>query len=907
MKISPDSSFGTCEYCGTTMTLPKVNDEQRAAAFNRGNHFRRIGEFDKALAVYEGIVREDEKDAEAHWRCALCRFGIEYVKDPATGEYLPTCHRASFDNFLEDVDYQAALKYADVVAREQYQKDGEKIAEVQHGILATVQKERPFDVFICYKETGEDAHRTIDSTLAQDIYYQLTEQGRRVFFARITLEDKAGVEYEPYIFAALHSAKVMLVVGTKPEYFNAVWVRNEWSRFLALMKQDRKKLLIPCYRDMDPYDLPEQLSVLQSYDMSKIGFIQDLIRGIGKVLDVDKKPEPVKETVIVQGEGNANLTALIKRGKMALEDRDWNKADEFFDQALNLDAECWDAFFGKALAQQQCSTPEELRRKLVDDAKITFETKTACERDMARINAAIQKYQIPYYLEENKILNCFEEPKTYRSAVSFWTQHLAQTRDYFEHDKLMSRAVRYAPKDFSEGLQSLKNDVLSEIKQKIDLAEKDDQTQKEKLTAEYATSLQQSENTVKQIWESGKAARKKDYDKACEAMEEAKTESMYLAVADSFEKLDGFEDSKDRMKKCREKAKRLQQVSLKKSKHRRITILVGCAVVVIALVLVVIFVVIPSVRYSNAENLLSSGNTAEAAIAFGELGDYQDADTRSMELWNQVAVRDTIDGGYGFVVALKADGTLVSTGSNMYDQLDVGEWNDLIAISTSNTHTVGLKSDGTVVAVGSNTNEQCNVDDWSDIVAISTGDSHTVGLKKDGTVVATGHNYYGQCDVETWSDIIAISAGDDFTVGLKLDGTVVVTGNRTIVSDVIISTENWSNIVSISACSSEVIGVKADGTVISSGITGYYDDWSNIKSVSVEVDGTIGLMANGRVVTHDYFYAGDEAESWSNVVAVCAGRGTPLGLRSNGTVAISSESSLASEVRSWTDIKLPNY
>lgn len=85
MKISPDSSFGTCEYCGTTMTLPKVNDEQRAAAFNRGNHFRRIGEFDKALAVYEGIVREDEKDAEAHWRCALCRFGIEYVKDPATG------------------------------------------------------------------------------------------------------------------------------------------------------------------------------------------------------------------------------------------------------------------------------------------------------------------------------------------------------------------------------------------------------------------------------------------------------------------------------------------------------------------------------------------------------------------------------------------------------------------------------------------------------------------------------------------------------------------------------------------------------------------------------------------------------------------------------------------------------
>lgn len=192
MEISSDQRTGTCEYCGSTMTLPRIDDEQRAAAFNRGNHFRRIGEFDKALAVYEGIVREDENDAEAHWCCALCRFGIEYVKDPASGEYLPTCHRSSFDSFLEDVDYKAALEHADMVARAQYQKDGEKIAQVQRGILSISQREQPFDVFICYKESDERGNRTVDSTLAQEIYYQLTDQGRRVFFARITLEDKAA-------------------------------------------------------------------------------------------------------------------------------------------------------------------------------------------------------------------------------------------------------------------------------------------------------------------------------------------------------------------------------------------------------------------------------------------------------------------------------------------------------------------------------------------------------------------------------------------------------------------------------------------------------------------------------------------------------------------------------------------
>ena len=304
IDLLPDKTIGICDYCGSTITFPKIDDEQRAAAFNRGNHFRRTGEFDKALGVYERIIQEDDTDAEAHWCCALSRFGIEYVEDPNTYEWLPTCHRLSFDSFLEDVDYKAALENSDGVTHRQYQKDAAKIAEVQRGILATSQNTEPYDVFICYKETDESGQRTKDSLLAQDIYYQLTEQGRRVFFSRITLEEVPGTEYEPYIFAALNSAKVMVVVGTKAEYLNAVWVKNEWSRFLSMMRKDRSKLLIPCYRDMDPYDLPEQLAVLQSYDMAKIGFIQDLIRGVNKVLDANDAPKPVKETVVVQQSGS---------------------------------------------------------------------------------------------------------------------------------------------------------------------------------------------------------------------------------------------------------------------------------------------------------------------------------------------------------------------------------------------------------------------------------------------------------------------------------------------------------------------------------------------------------------------------------------------------------------------------
>ena len=359
IEVNEEKTFGTCEYCGSVMTLPKVSDDQRAARFNRGNHFRRQGEFDKALGVYESIVREDDADAEAHWCCALCRFGIEYVEDPNTFEFLPTCHRASFDSFLEDVDYLAALENSDGITRRQYQKDAAKIAEVQRGILATSQNEEPFDVFICYKETDDSTkERTRDSLDAQDIYYQLTQEGYRVFFSRITLEDKVGTEYEPYIFAALNSAKVMIAIGSKPEYFNAVWVKNEWSRFLAMMRKDRSKLLLPCYKDMDPYDLPEQLGVLQSYDMAKIGFMQDLIRGVRKVIGIENKK---KEMVAVKSD-NLNIMMLIKRAFMLIEDGEWEKADDIFEQVLNLEPENAEAYLGKLLAEYKAYSIDYLSK-----------------------------------------------------------------------------------------------------------------------------------------------------------------------------------------------------------------------------------------------------------------------------------------------------------------------------------------------------------------------------------------------------------------------------------------------------------------------------------------------------------------------------------------------------------------
>ena len=357
IEFNPGDSTGVCDSCGTRQTLPRLDNDRKANLYDRADHFRRSNDFDKAMGIYEQILNEDRTDAEAYWSLVLCRYGIEYVEDPLTHKRIPTVNRAQYTSIFADEDYKSALQYADEEQRRIYKQEAEAIDTIQKGILEISNKEEPFDIFICYKETDINGRRTMDSVLAQDLYNQLTKEGYKVFFSRITLEDKLGTAYEPYIFAALNSARVMVVVGTSKENFNAVWVKNEWSRYLALINQGQKKTLIPAYRDMDPYDLPDEFSYLQAQDMNKLGFMQDLLRGINKITGKDKV---IQTAVSPAVDSTQKKDALIKRMYLFIEDKQYTEALQYVDQILEIDPENYNAYLGKLLSNLELTKKEEL-------------------------------------------------------------------------------------------------------------------------------------------------------------------------------------------------------------------------------------------------------------------------------------------------------------------------------------------------------------------------------------------------------------------------------------------------------------------------------------------------------------------------------------------------------------------
>lgn len=336
-----------CEYCENTQTVPTADNEKKVNLFNRANRLRSSCEFDKAAGVYESIVAEFPKESEAYWGLCLCKYGIEYVDDPETGNKIPTCHRTSFDSIFDDSNFKMAQEHADAIARSVCRDEAKEIDRLQKEILEIAKNEEPFDVFICYKESDESGQRTIDSELAHDIYDVLTEKGYKVFYSRITLKARLGQDYEPYIFSALNSAKVMLAIGTNYDYYNAVWVKNEWSRYLALMSNDKGKMLIPCYKDIDAYDMPSEFKHLQAQDLSSPRAFQDLVNVIEKLIPLNNSVQTISSA------SASTVEPLIKRAFMCLEDGQWQKADELCEQVLNQEPENVNAYLCKLLSEYE--------------------------------------------------------------------------------------------------------------------------------------------------------------------------------------------------------------------------------------------------------------------------------------------------------------------------------------------------------------------------------------------------------------------------------------------------------------------------------------------------------------------------------------------------------------------------
>ena len=598
IEFNQGDTVGVCDSCGTKQTLPKLDDEKRIQLYDRANYFRRENEFDKAMGIYEMIIADEKEDAEAYWGIVLCKYGIEYVEDPRTHKRIPTVNRAQYTSVFDDEDFQRAIQYADGYQRDIYEAEAKTIDAIQKGILEISNKEEPFDVFICYKETDASGSRTQDSVLAQDIYKALTNEGYKVFFSRITLESKLGQQYEPYIFAALNSAKVMLVVGTKKENFEAVWVKNEWSRFLSIIKNDSSKVLIPCYKGLSPYDMPEEFTYLQSQDMGKIGFMQDLLHGISKVV---KKSAP-KETVIINS-GNAEVEPLLKRAFIFLEDGDWENADQYCERVLDIDPENAMAYVGKLMVDLNLRKQEQLG-EYIDGYEDNQNYQKARRYADNKLNSLFNGYLES--IENIKIEN------TYQKAI----------KDMNEAD---SESAFLSLSEIFKELEGYKDSkVLFE-----QCTEKADECSK-KCTYNLAKSYMDKNDIRHYQYAIEELQKIPGWKDSIEQIGVCERKIQELEEQEQTRQIERERKAEEERvaKEMAAEEKRIAEERAAKKRKKIIVITSSIMTACITIVIVLVTVIIPSNKYKNAESLFAQGKYSESIELYKELGGYKDSSNK---------------------------------------------------------------------------------------------------------------------------------------------------------------------------------------------------------------------------------------------------------------------------------------
>ena len=758
MELEEGATVAECPYCMTKQTLPKLDNDKRANMYDRANHFRRQNEYDKAMALFESILQEDRTDAEAYWSLVLCRYGIEYVEDPTSRKRIPTVNRVQFTSILADEDYKSALEYADATQRTVYESEAKTIDEIQKGILSISKQEDPFDVFICYKETDASGRRTPDSVLANDLYHELSKEGFKVFFSRITLEDKIGTAYEPYIFAASNSAKVMVVLGTKPEYFNAVWVRNEWSRYLALIRAGADKTLVPAYRDMDPYDLPDEFSHLQAQDMSKLGFMQDLIRGIKKITALKTPDENETSKEARSNNEPLNKTApLLRRAKIFIEDGDWASADEYAEKVLDLEPENSRAYVIKLLAEKRAHSIDEIIQSKVplDD---NGNYKKALRFSEGDENKEIKRWN-------TAILEAIESDRL-KALLNDILVDLSGAETISDYEKV-KRRLELLP-------NSLESEQLTEeCNRKIDgIIEQNyldaisyQENKKWKEAIECFSKFNGYKDSMSRINQCQAAQREEQYESALAYQ----VSGHWKQAIELFSSLGNYKESQIRVVQCQEsmaaeerarsaeQTKKNELARKKKKKEMIIALSVLGAIVIISLSIVFIF--IPKGHYDRGVELLLSGSRSMALKEFETAGVYKDSIEKIKEIHYQIG-KELLESNQFFKARqhlLKADNY-----SNAKELIG--------SIEEKNFYNVSVKGFGGPIALS------LIVDDNATILDIEIGDesfTETPGLGAKALDASFQKQFVGMRLPITLEDIDGIT-GATITTKAILQATNVI-------------------------------------------------------------------------------------------------------------------------------------
>ena len=258
-----------CPRCNNRFVLPKSNKIDMRYYYEATYKFRE-GKFKDAYDIFDKLAKSS-KDAECFFSCLLCKYEVQY-EEFQPNEWTLTIGNCFYDSVYKDENYNNAIQNSKFRPHEKlfYESVAEQIEDLRKLIDDISHEVKPYDVFISYKETEQDKsvdQRTFDSDYARQLYRDLEKNNIKAFYAPISLKGKTGKKFLPYIYFAIRSARVLVVIGTNDIYFKSPWIKREWQMYLKFNIRNRARRIIPVYWNCSPDQLPSELQSYQSINM----------------------------------------------------------------------------------------------------------------------------------------------------------------------------------------------------------------------------------------------------------------------------------------------------------------------------------------------------------------------------------------------------------------------------------------------------------------------------------------------------------------------------------------------------------------------------------------------------------------------------------------------------------------
>lgn len=465
LDIEDSITVCKCEKCGTSQTVPDIEDDKELKLFERAGRLRFNCDFDKAAGIYNTITDSYPEEAEGYWGLILCKYGIEYA-DNASGKKVPVCHRISYDSVMDDEDFELVMENSDSESRAIFREEAKIIEENRKKYIQIAESEQPYDIYISYRAKDDNGDKTAVSEIAGHLYNKLTSARYRVFLSEAALKGKKQSDCEPYIYSALNSANVMLALGTSYDDYNNVWVKNEWNRYLEIAEKNKNKCLIPCYKDVDEYDIPKEFAGLKVCQLGNDDTFNNIMAEIANVVKPEsvnqpapepEKAEPAEEIELEEIEiiEPVNINKLLDEGFSAISDKNWKKANKLFFQVLDEEPDNSKAYWGQLLVQQECTNAREMADNLYlqvigNTSDNTYELEIRDRRQEIK-----DKYPVANLFSEEEYANLFDVHFNYQSGVENTKSAIAANNEHYilSDNELFKRAKQNADAEVAAGIE----------------------------------------------------------------------------------------------------------------------------------------------------------------------------------------------------------------------------------------------------------------------------------------------------------------------------------------------------------------------------------------------------------------------------------------------------------------------